>query len=376
MKPNPPAFCVFEDDPSGHRLALVELLIRHLHQKTNERPLLLLSDKVKKSKQYQVFLKKIEPQFELELLAPIPQWTLPARFRRLVLASKGLEARGVKTLLIPTADLFVRMAGLARFAGIRFSPGLQVRCGLLSLGAAYPGLPLWRRVKHGLSFWLHQRAGTVNFYHDDYAVDFLNRRRGLRLQAVPDPPLGSGVRGKKSSRGAEPLYFGCLGGLDKRKGVHLLVEAFGKAKFQAQPRLLLAGTISDPGILAKVEALRASLGKDRVVHWNEFLSDRAYFQALQKMDVVCLLYPQHLGASGVFAQAAQAGKWVIAPDWGWMGWHGKKYNKCRLYRGDRLEDILPAMEEIEQNFRALSRVRGNYIPTSAREYAGILSGIG
>ena len=373
-----PEIGIFEDHFEGHHLAYVETLVRYIFEKKKQRPLLLLSEEVQASQQYEIFLKPLESKFEVISLKPIKKMSSFLRFRRLAGVLKDLEKCGVRTLLIPTAGHLAHMAGIASFVGFR-SKKIEIRCGLLRLGVAYPGRSRWRRLMHGLSFWLLQRAPMTIFYFDEYAVNVMRKKTGINLKTIPDPYYSSGIEtstltsaNNLSSSGS--ICFGCLGGLDRRKGADLLIDAFVKAKFKTKPSLLLAGQITDPTILSKVGVAQTMFGNERVVHLNKFLSNEDYFVALRKMDVVCLPYRRHIGPSGVFVQAASAGKVVIVSNYGWLSWEAKKYNKSRFFEEGQLDGLIEIMERIEIDFEKLVNVSGDYIPASQTKFGEILCG--
>jgi len=372
--------CIFEDDPNGHRLAYLEILINYIYKRTRRRSLLLISKEVLDSKQYQVFLKNIESKFEIIHLQGVKRTNIFLRYLRFKKSLNELQKRGAENLIIPSADGLAQMTGLAEIIGFKLSKSMKIRCGLLRLGIAYPDRSFFLRIKHLISYWLQQKAPMEVFYYDDYAVDFLKHEKNIFLKSLPDPLLSwNAVKGKRGSkvaaRKSKEVCFGCLGGLDTRKGVDLLMDAFKRAKFLTPTRLLLAGEISDQGILLKAKSLQTELGKKRIVLLNEFLTKRKYFEALEKMDVVCLPYFKHIGPSGVFAQAAFANKTLIVSDYGWLGWEGRKYNKCSLVNVGKLDDLIKKMEENQKKYAKLKSKKGNYVPASSKIFSEILSSL-
>lgn len=373
-----PKVGIFEDHFDGHHLAYVETLVRYVFEKTKQRPLLLLSKEVQASRQYEIFLKPLESKFEVINLKPIKKMSSFLRFRRLTGVLKDLEKLGVRTLLIPTAGHLAHMAGVARFAGFR-SEKIDIRCGVLRLGAAYPGRSLWRRLMHELSFWLIRKAPITPFYFDEYAVNVMRNKRGIDLKTIPDPYYSSGnealtLTSANHLSSSDSICFGCLGGLDRRKGVDLLIDAFMRGDFKSKPRLLLAGQIIDSSILEKVASAQKLFGSERVIHLNKYLSNEDYFASLLKMDVVCLPYRKHIGPSGVFAQAASAGKVVIVSNYGWLGWEMAKYNKSLVFDEGQLDGLIEIMERTERDFEKLTNISGNYVPASQIKFSEILCG--
>ncbi len=118
MKNNVSDICVFEDNPTGHHLAFVEILIRYIFKKTKKRPVFLSTNEVKRSKQYEIFLKKIESNFKLMNLGDIERGNALSKYQTLVKASHDLEKMGVRVLLNPSGDKLPQIAEMVRVLGI------------------------------------------------------------------------------------------------------------------------------------------------------------------------------------------------------------------------------------------------------------------
>jgi glycosyltransferase involved in cell wall biosynthesis len=363
--------CVFEDDPGGHRLAHARILLGHAHKATGIKPLFATTREVLNSTQYKVNLKKIESRFETFLFSdevPAKRFARWSAFSRVV---RTAEARGCGRVLFPTADKVVDLIGAGRLLGFQKFK-IEVRCGVLRLDAPYTGFHLWRRIKNWVSFFLQQKAGVQILYYDNYAVDRMRGEYGAKLTGVSDPPLLMGhdpvkSRDKKSIK-KTGLCFGTIGCLDYRKGTDLLLEAFQRARLPKDASLLIAGELRTTHLRENILSAQSRMGDRRVRFCDEFLGDRAYWRFLNQMDVVCLPYRKHIGASGVFAQAAILGKIILTCDYGWLGWEGEKYNKGLVFKNNSMDSMVAAMEGAWKNRERLLKLKSNYKPVDKLKY--------
>lgn len=361
--------CIFEDEPEGHRLAHVEILVNHIWEKTGCRPLLITSKEVVNSTQYLVFLKKIENRFRIRIFYEFNPRKRIARLRVFLSAVRLMELEGVKRMLIPAADQLIQMIGIGRLLGFKLFH-FPVYCGIFRLDAAYPIFPILKRIKHRISFWLQRKAELKSFYYDSYAVEEINRKYGLELTAIPDPllsmkPNDQVKTGKKS--GKRGLCFGTIGRFDSRKGVDLLLSAFEKARLPSNTRLLVAGSVTEPQLLEKIQSAQSRMGSRLSIH-IKFLKNDAYRRLLDQMDIVCLPYRSHVGPSGVFAQAAMIGKAVLASDYGWVGSEGRKYNKISFFENESEDSLVNALESMGGKMKGFWKVKSNYQPVNQEKY--------
>lgn len=103
-----------------------------------------------------------------------------------------------------------------------------------------------------------------------------------------------------------------------RKGTHLLIESFARAKLATTDRLLLAGPLGDD-LRHRLRTEFSELTRSgRLVAVDRYLSEIDLMNALSAMDLVCTPYIDHLGSSGIVLRAAQAGRPVLTPNQGWF----------------------------------------------------------
>ncbi|HVM32217.1 MAG TPA: glycosyltransferase [bacterium] len=371
----PGRIAIVEDDPDGHRLALVEILIRHVLEKTGQKPWLVTSQRVLDSKPYGIYLRPLEGSFELRVYASRRSGSLFVRWRKFMSALSGLRGLDVEQVLVPTADRLDSAVGLGGWLGFRLW-GFKARFGILRLDAAYPKLPFAKKLAAEIRFGLQRWGPFTAFYHDDYAVEEMRRARGIHLRAVPDPMLTLDLKPTPQPRRGpgEKRIFGVTGVLDRRKGVDLLVEAFAKADLPREACLLLAGEAVHGDLVRRIEQLRALLGGDRILFQNEYLSAEDYKAQLARIDVVCLPYRGHVGPSNVFQQAAFLNKVVIASDYGCLGWAAGKYAKAVLFKDGSVESLVSVLRSTWENWDALLAVEAPYRPSEPAEYARVFCG--
>ena len=114
-------------------------------------------------------------------------------------------------------------------------------------------------------------------------------------------------------------YVACMGSLDVRKGTHLLIQAFARAKLQSNDRLLLIGNLHQDVRSLITHTIAALLRDGRLILIDRYVSDETLGMGLNAADVVCTPYPKHVGSSGIVVRAAAVGKPILASDYGWVG---------------------------------------------------------
>jgi hypothetical protein len=375
---NPSEICIYEDNPHGHRLGFLEIIVKYIFVKTGRPPLLLLTQEIVESLPYGVFLKGLEGKFESIILEKKVKAERFSRYRAFSRAVRYLEKKGVRRILVPTANELVKTIGIARLLGL-FQHRLEIRGLTFYLPLAYPDQSFFQRLKNHATLWLEQKSSLVCFYGDEFAVETANQKYGLKLPFIPDPPFGMEAFrawGPKTPEAGtrQEVCFGSLGDFWPRKGAEPLVEAFLRACFKGKPKLLLAGTVRDHRLSLKIKAAQEALGPDRVLLREGFLTNEEFRENLRQMDVVCMPYEYHQAPSGIFTQAAMGSKIIIAPDFGWMGWEGRKYNKTRFFKHCSLDSLVETMEDTERCFAELDQVPGKYAPASPERFAEILCG--
>ncbi len=153
---------------------------------------------------------------------------------------------------------------------------------------------------------------------DEYLVQSLrNAFPGMPLFFLPDPCRDGFARDSATARRqlGVPLdkrvllFFGTG---QKRKGLHLAVEALRGIPADKSPFLLCAGQLNAPGQTAR--DLDALAREGRALVLDRYVSAEEEKLCFAAADVVLLPYLHHFGTSGVLSNAMAAGKMVIASD--------------------------------------------------------------
>ena len=95
---------------------------------------------------------------------------------------------------------------------------------------------------------------------------------------------------------------------DKRKGLHLVIQAMLEASHESRLFLLCAGQISRNNTIRSGLDKLETLGHAKVL--NRYVSDVEETLCFCAADAVLLPYINHFGSSGVLSLAAGAGKMV------------------------------------------------------------------
>jgi glycosyltransferase involved in cell wall biosynthesis len=153
---------------------------------------------------------------------------------------------------------------------------------------------------------------------------------------------------------------GCVGVLDERKGIHLLVEAFEAAPLPSDARLLLVGTCT-PGVKAAVVRLRARPGFAGRVHVvDRWVTDEQMMTALAAMDLVVAAYPGHVGSASIVLRVMAAQRPVLGSPTPWIARHVASYGAGWVSDVDNREafasDLARAMADAP-SWRPSPRVR-------------------
>jgi glycosyltransferase involved in cell wall biosynthesis len=233
---------------------------------------------------------------------------------------------------VPSGDLLLRRCNTNYLLGkFKFAAGVEAECGLIELRFHWPP----RRWRGYLRQWFERsllRNGPWARMHtiDPTVMGWVTAHRGRpgsgweRMFLMPEP-LDPFVRIPKLAARralgipAEGRYVGSVGmHAIPRKGSHLLLEAFGRARLRETDRLLLAGSVGHE-LEGRLQAdYKHLLQKDRVVLVDRYLDDTDVMNSVAAVDVVCTPYFDHWGSSAIVLRAAQAGRPVLAPRQGWF----------------------------------------------------------
>jgi len=150
----------------------------------------------------------------------------------------------------------------------------------------------------------------------------------VELRDLPDPVDAKQRFGVPSDRRLILVY----GAITSRKGVLELLQALADPVFPSSVDVLLAGEISPEVHEALASSVTAPLvAQGRVRPMDRFIESEEEPTLFAAADMVWLGYRGHYTPSGVLAQAASAGRPVLACEEGVIGWQAKRHNLGEVF---------------------------------------------
>jgi glycosyltransferase involved in cell wall biosynthesis len=284
-----------------------------------------------------------------------------------------LEQSGAENVFLCTLDEIA--SACWRRAAFGFLPpaSLRGRMGGIYHRPRFMAAPRWspnrlmkesgfrRLLRQG---WLRQMVFLDEFLVRDCQAEY----PGHPIFFLPDPCLdmGGGEAADARRQLEVPLdrrVFLCYGTGARRKGLHLVVEAFLKLPSDAPAFLLCVGRQTlDQRTAAGLKQLEAK-GRARLI--NRYVSMAEEKLCFAACDLVLLPYVGHFGISAVLSQAMAANKPVIASDEQLLGRLVREHQPGLLFRsGDAT-----ALRQAIQNGLAASAEDWSRWRTAARNYA-------
>ncbi|HEX7978465.1 MAG TPA: hypothetical protein VF461_07680 [Gemmatimonadaceae bacterium] len=270
-------------------------------------------------------------------------------------------------LLVPYIDGITQIATLRRATGVPTIPRGLFSEGLLFRGGfAYSGLSTRGRLQHRVSRGLLSLSPwSVVHFLDPLPFDAVRRRDerlSSRARLMPDPVEPAPQVSRTEARRRLGLeedgrYIVLAGGIDRRKGADLLLDAFLRARLSANDRLLLAGPLVSE-IRAQLKGeFEPMIAQKRIVLLDRHLSIEQLTLAIMAADLVCVPYPNHIGSASILIRAAAAERPVLSSTFGWVGHVTSRFGlgwSCDVLQHDVLADALgPTLD------RAASWQRGD-----------------
>ncbi len=121
----------------------------------------------------------------------------------------------------------------------------------------------------------------------------------------------------------------CIGALDSRKGVGVVLDAVGRLPhtLHARVALVLAGRFEASeraDYLDAIDRLRRETSLQVLVE-DRYLDEAEIQPTIEAADLVLVPYQRHVGSSGILIRAAVAGRPVLASDYGLVGAHVRRH---------------------------------------------------
>lgn len=325
---------VFEPDSSGHRYVHVRRLLPTLaalgHPVT-----LVTSQEGIASREYRSQIARIEHLCTIESNMRIDRGAPVGATRRLFASNLHRVATdlGADHILVPYADGTIQIAGLRRLSGrFRLPGGVEIE-GLMMRGSfAYaPSSRLRESLRTTMWLALTAAAPFAIVHHLDPIVIREIRLRAPRLASrvrlMPDPVDIAPVVSRSTARHKlgipeDGRYIGCVGVIDRRKGIDLLIQAFLSAHVAPTDRLLLAGEHDKTIRMLLAGPAADHVRRGEIISMDGYLTDDELETCIAAMDVVATPYPQgrgHSGSSSIAIAAAGQQRPILGDNSGWIG---------------------------------------------------------
>lgn len=317
---------IYEPNQLGHRLDFVRLIAGGLVD-LGIRPTWVTSEDATSSEQAKVHLGALASGIDVETTAT-PVDDLTATNARVRFADVRRIATDPATdwVYVPFADHIAQLAALPGAWPSRASPveGLMFRGRY-----AYPVDRFRDRALAAASL----RAATASpwqslFVLDPLATEALTERgEDGAARLMPDPVEqrprmdSQTARASLGIREADRVLV-LAGAIDERKGAVELARAFAISESPDDVVLAFIGKVS-PAIAD--DLARFARADDRIVVIDRHLDGDEFWAALSSADVLCATYANHVGSSGIVAQAAYLGTPLLASDYGWVGEATRRY---------------------------------------------------
>ena len=193
----------------------------------------------------------------------------------------------------------------------------------------------------------------------DYANE-INQSKKTEIALTPNPVL---VRESVPSERNSVKTISCIGMIDQRKGVHLLLNAFSKlvVKTATPVRLLLVGP-HDEAIRRKLSSPEFSgfVEKGTIISEDRFVVEEELYNVSAQSDLMVAAYPNHSGRSSVVLWAAALGKPVVGTNRGCIGHVIENQNLgwiCNVKDIDEFTETLKSALDADWTIKDIQRVK-------------------
>ena len=368
---------IFEPNPTGHRLQHVRLLL-DAASSLPVAPVLALSRGAPATQEFAVHLAPAlasdgraggGPAVEVDASLDVPDGAgrspVSAGLAHLRLLHGAVAQHRPDHVYVPYADGLAQLAGVAQALGrsplrpARGAPRPVAEALLMRGRFAYPADSPLRGAKSRV--WLAATAASpfdVLHHLDPIPYEAIRRRGGhlaAKSRIIPEPveplrDIGRVAARRRLSLPEGGRYVGCVGRLDRRKGIDLLLAAFAAAdragRIGPGDRLLLMGR-AEPQIAALLAGEHAALvAAGRIVVIDRYVDEAELEAGVCALDVVATLYPQHIGSSGVVVRAAAAGRATLGSDYGWVGMAVDRFGLGRTCRASDTPAVAAALADL------------------------------
>lgn len=292
-------------------------------------PVLLTTDAVTKSVEYRIHFEGARP--ELHICKPHASKgssPIQSAFAKLLTFNVATRTSGCDAIYVPYGDGLAQVKAISRLTPSFSSRSDPVVDTLVMRGSiAYPRAGF----RSSMAAWASFAAMRLAPWRSFQVIDplFYSKLASLptplrsKFNLIPDPVLDLTPHPKNDARdhlgiARSARVLGCVGGIDERKGIHVLLRAFSAANLSSTDILLLAGPTSKR-VHEELKQLSPTRRK-QVITIDEYLATCAMDRALCAMDLVCLPYVQHVGSASIAIRAAAHQRPVLGTNSGWLGY--------------------------------------------------------
>ncbi len=187
------------------------------------------------------------------------------------------------------------------------------------------------------------------FIMDEYLINRARKEyKGIDFSWLPDPWDGDFSGNRDVARNLlqipkDRVVLLNYGLVDRRKGLHLVIQAMLSVTAHPDIFLLCAGQVVDyPELITGLKKLEMQ-GKAKVM--NRYVSDKEEILCFNACDMVLLPYIKHFGSSGVLSRATAAGKPVLASNEGLLGTRVQNHNLGLLFQSGSVESLEKVIRE-------------------------------
>lgn len=322
---------IFEPCPRGHRFTYVKRVVTALSP-LPVKITLATSPLATECETYPAQLAPLASRFDLADRYPESDPTHKFGFGWNTAASLARAVADLKPdhLIAPSLDGALEMLGVQRLAFL--APALaSTELEAMIMGASWVYLPhksprRWAKRRAWAAAVGASKVRTLQIIDPLLMRSFRALTPGIAARTVlaPDPVEAAPSVSKSEARQRLNIPTGgrlisCVGRLDERKGVDILIRAFLAAKLRDDDRLLLVGTHM-PEINSILEGEAADLVRaGRIISRDGYVSDEQMILSIAAADLVGVTYRRHLGSASILIRAAAQGRPILSSDRGWPG---------------------------------------------------------
>lgn len=322
---------VFEPDVTGHHLQYVRVLVDALCEHVDAVDVILQKGACSSAAFVAHFagLTYSNVRFLEDVEVPLNRGMYGTALASWQALCRAIRKYRPERVYVPYADGLIQVAGIHTLVSRRsLIPGVRIEALMMRGGFAYPSDSVASRVRQELMFQCVLRSPfDVVHVLDPLVLSEIERRSSLanstRFRPIPEAVTPVPVLSQTSARRMlgipqECDYLVCAGGIDARKGVDLLLIVALGGGLPVGAKLLLVGRISDD-VRGLVRAAQSQIG-DQLVVIDRYVTEEEFAFSILASNVVAVPYPAHQGSSGLLVRAAAADRFVLASDYGWVGW--------------------------------------------------------